>query len=110
MTALVLCGGGSKGVVEVGPYCALVEGKLLDAIMASVAMPGLFPLQARLIALEPPIGLEIDLLDFSHTDELIKQGYASAMAALREWAGPRTRGGQYAQSLADREEGTCGTR
>lgn len=141
------------------------EGDLLDAIMASVAMPGLFPPQVvrgvqvvdggitdnvpvavavaegadtvifmlctccertsrpvrgllqilrravsiaidrkyhadiqryaghtGLIALEPPIGLEIDLLDFSHTSELIKQGYVSAMAALKEWAGPRTRG------------------
>lgn len=137
------------------------EGDLLDAIMASVAMPGLFPPQvlggiqvvdggitdnvpidvavaegadtvmfmlcgccertsrpvrgllrilhravsiatdrkyhadiqryagqARLIALEPPIGVEIDLLDFSHTRELIDQGYASAMATLKEWAGP----------------------
>ena len=40
--------------------------------------------QARLIALEPPIGVEIDLLDFSHTRELIDQGYASAMATLKE--------------------------
>lgn len=139
------------------------EGNLLDAIMASVAMPGLFPPQvvggvqvvdggvtdnvpidvavtegadtvifilcaccdrttrpvrglvpilrralsiaidrkyhadiqryagqARLIALEPPIGLEIDLLDFSHTGELIEQGYASAIVALKEWAVVRT--------------------
>lgn len=135
------------------------EGDLLDAIMASVAMPGLFPPQvvrgvqvvdggitdnvpidvavgegadtvifmlcaccewtsgpvrgllpilrralsiaidrkyhadirryagqARLIALEPLIGREIDLLDFSRTGELIDQGYASALLALREAA------------------------
>lgn len=135
------------------------EGKLLDAIMASIAMPGLFPPQvvggvqvvdggitdnvpidvavaegadtvifmlcaccertsrpvrgllpplrralsiaidrkyhadiqrfagqARLVALEPPIGLEIDLLDFTHTDELIALGYTCAFAALKESA------------------------
>lgn len=42
--------------------------------------------RARLIALEPPIGREIDLLDFSHTAELIEQGHASAVGALKEWA------------------------
>jgi len=42
--------------------------------------------QARLLALEPEIGLEIDLLDFSHTSELIEQGYAAAVAALTAWA------------------------
>ncbi|MBI2467702.1 MAG: patatin-like phospholipase family protein [Candidatus Rokubacteria bacterium] len=141
------------------------EGPLLDAIMASVAMPGLFPPQlvrgvqvvdggitdnvpldvavaegadtvifilcaccerrsrpvrgllpilrralgiaidrkyhadvqryagqARLLALEPEIGLEIDLLDFSHTAELIECGYATALAALRELAPSPTRG------------------
>lgn len=135
------------------------EGSLIDAIMASVAMPGLFPPQvirgvqvvdggitdnvpidvaadegadtvilmlcaccertsrplrgllpilrralsvaidrkyhadiqrytgrARLIALEPPISRAIDLLDFSHTAELIEQGYMSAMDALKPWA------------------------
>jgi NTE family protein len=135
------------------------EGPLLDAIMASVAMPGLFPPQimrgvqvidggitdnvpidvavaegadtvifmlcaccertnrpvggllpilrralgiaidrkyhadiqhyagrARLLALEPAIGREIDLLDFSHTGELIEQGYTAALAALSELA------------------------
>jgi NTE family protein len=124
------------------------EGNLLDAIMASVAMPGLFPPQvvsgrqvvdggitdnvpidvavaegadtvifmlcaccerpsrpvrgllpilrralsiaidrkyhadihhysgrARLLAIEPPIGMEIDLLNFSHARELIEMGY-----------------------------------
>jgi len=135
------------------------EGNLLDAIMASVAMPGLFPPQvvggvqvvdggitdnvpidvavaegadtvifmlcaccertnrpvrgllpvlrralsiaidrkyhadierhagqAHLIAIEPPIDREIDLLDFSHTVELIEEGYASATAAFKERA------------------------
>jgi len=135
------------------------QGALLDAIMASVAMPGLFPPQlvqgvqvvdggisdnvpidvavaegadtvifilcaccerthrpvrglfpilrravgiaidrkyqadirryagrARLIVIEPPIDPEIDLLDFSHTDELIARGYVSALAALKGWA------------------------
>jgi NTE family protein len=42
--------------------------------------------RARLIALEPPIDPEIDLLDFSHTDELIARGYTCALAALQEWA------------------------
>ena len=154
------------------------EGNLLDAIMASVAMPGLFPPQvlrgvqvvdggitdnvpidvavaegadtvifilcaccewtsrrvrgllpilrralsiaidrkyhadiqryagqARLIALEPPIGREIDLLDFSHTAELIEQGYASAIAGLKEWVVSRMRDGQL---RAGREEGGRG--
>ncbi len=45
--------------------------------------------QARLIALEPQTGLEIALLDFRHTDELIAQGYTCALAALKEWAGSR---------------------
>ncbi|MBI2455698.1 MAG: patatin-like phospholipase family protein [candidate division NC10 bacterium] len=133
------------------------EGDLLDAIMASVAVPGLFPPQliggaqmvdggisdnvpidvavaegattvvlmlcaccervsrpvrglvpilrralaiaidrkyhaeiqhyagrADVIVLEPPIDLAIDPLDFTHTDELIERGYASAMAALKD--------------------------
>jgi len=158
------------------------EGNLLDAIMASVAMPGLFPPQvlrgvqvvdggitdnvpidmavaegadtvifmlcaccdqparpvrgllailrralsiaidrkyhadiqryagqARLIALEPPIGLAIDLLDFSHTGELIEQGYASAVAALKQWTVSRTGDRRNGAPLADREEGTDGT-
>jgi len=132
-------------------------GNLLDAIMASVAMPGLFPSQmiggvqvvdggiadnvpidvaaeagadaaifmlcaccdrttrpvrgllpilrralsiaidrkyhadvrhhtgrCRLVAIEPPNGLAIDLLDFSHTAELIEQGYVAAIGALRD--------------------------
>jgi len=41
--------------------------------------------RARLIALEPAIDLEIDLLDFSHSDELIASGYTCALATLREW-------------------------
>ncbi|MBI2555207.1 MAG: patatin-like phospholipase family protein [Candidatus Rokubacteria bacterium] len=137
------------------------EGPLLEAIMASVAMPGLFPPQvvggaqvvdggiadnvpidvavaegadtvifmlcaccertgrpvrgllpilrravsiaidrkyhadvqhyagrARLIAIEPPVDPEIDLLDFTHTRELIAQGYAAALSALKPCAGP----------------------
>jgi len=42
--------------------------------------------QARLLALEPPIGLEIPTLDFSRTGELIAQGYTCALAALKQWA------------------------
>jgi len=158
------------------------EGNLLDVIMASVAMPGLFPAQvirgiravdggitdnvpidiavaegadvvifmlcaccdrttrpvrgllpilrralsiaidrkyhadiqryagqARLIALEPPIGREIDLLDFSHSDELIGRGYAAAMAALKEWSTSGSREAHARRPLAEREEGGDGT-
>jgi len=40
--------------------------------------------RARLIAFEPPIALEADLLDFSHTGELVEQGYVAAIDALRD--------------------------
>lgn len=43
--------------------------------------------RCRLIAIEPPNGLAIDLLDFSHTAELIEQGYSSAVVALKAWLG-----------------------
>jgi NTE family protein len=65
--------------------------------------------QARLIALEPPIDREIDLLDFSHSDELIEGGYAAAMAALREWSRSRTRDGHGRRPLAEREGVADGT-
>jgi len=41
--------------------------------------------RCRLVAIEPPGHLGIDLLDFSHTAELIEQGYAAAMVALEQW-------------------------
>ncbi len=66
--------------------------------------------RARLLALEPPIGREIALLDFSHTVELIEQGYACAMAALKARVAPTRGGGLDAESLAGREERGHGAR
>jgi NTE family protein len=42
---------------------------------------------ARLIALEAPIDLAIDPLDFTHSDALIERGYLAAAAALKEHVG-----------------------
>lgn len=66
--------------------------------------------RARLLALEPPIGREIALLDFSHTVELIEQGYACALAALKARVAPPRGGGLDAGSLAGREERGHGAR
>ncbi len=156
--------------VQTGRPVCWREGRLLDAIMASVAMPGLnlpqvlqaievgeggitdnlpisvavaegaetvifmvctccerpgrqvhdllptFPPksytdllhhagEAHLIPIESSIGLEIDPLDFSHTDELIEQGYAAAMPALKDWLSSGTRHGGVHRSSFVREEG-----
>lgn len=124
MTALVLCGGGSRGAVEVGLYSAVVElgipvdlvigtsvGAINGAAIAAGADIQRYAGQARLIALEPPIGQEIDPLDFRHTDELIEQGYASAMRSLKallaSTAGGAREGGSLATSRKERNAGAC---
>ncbi len=61
---------------------------------------------ADLVVLEPPLDRAIDLLDFSHSDELIEQGYARALGALK--GRPLPGGGRRRSGMALAASGARG--